>query len=219
MTNSVTKSFEQLAGKILAVEGNIGVGKSTLCKRLTEYLNSSGIKAVYYEEPVDTDMLVLYVSDMKKYAYDFQIKMLEYRIDIHLDAQKKREEGYTVIIDRSLIGDYVFAEMQKDNGNISAEQWTTYQDKLTSVNLQTLDYCVYLDCTSKVALERICKRDRCNEAAGYTIDYLESVATYYKKRLTSKNIQPNSYKFNTLDWSNDSPLSDGDILNFILTVS
>ena len=74
---------------IISIEGNIGSGKSTIMKFLSNNfdnfvsLNGENLKICYLEEPVDiwnsfTDkqgknIIENYYSDQKKYAFQFQM--------------------------------------------------------------------------------------------------------------------------------------------------
>lgn len=117
------KACRQFIGRIIAVEGGIGAGKSTFGQTLTEYLTDSGLRARYYPEYINQKLLSQYIGDMKKYAYSFQMVMLTMRINIYREAVDFARTGGIAVIDRSLVGDYTFAKMQKETGRISDSEW------------------------------------------------------------------------------------------------
>jgi deoxyadenosine/deoxycytidine kinase len=58
-----------MPGKLIIVEGNIGVGKSTLCKSLSERLNY----VLFLEPTTENPFLEKYYKEPKKYALPLQV--------------------------------------------------------------------------------------------------------------------------------------------------
>lgn len=95
--------LRHLRGAIILVEGIIGAGKSTLSHKLYNLLKHAGIPVLFLEEEVDPVMLDLFLSDMKKYAFAFQMLMLVQRQKIYMQGLDfARKENGVVIIDVSV---------------------------------------------------------------------------------------------------------------------
>ena len=196
-----------LKGRILILEGHIAAGKSTAGKELTKFLTDLGIKTKFFPEPLIPGLLKLFLSDQKKYAYSFQLAMLVKRQAIYREARTLADQGYFCIIDRSLHGDYCFALMHKNRGNITEQntldqdsptEWGSYLEVLASEEFQKPDYVVYLKVTAKKAIERCKNRDRNGEKA-YDIKYFEELGKIYDSTIP----QSPSLGYLVLDWNED----------------
>lgn len=175
------RKYSKLRGCIIVMEGTISAGKTTLGDKITEFLNSLGIRAKFYQEFVEESLLHLFYSDQSKYAFAFQLFMLKCCIDNLQQAEHEaKEDGLVCIVDRSLWGNAVFAAMQKDKGNISDNEWATYLRILKTKAPCTADYVVYLDCNPAISFERIMIRGRQSEAqAKELMEYLKILEQYY----------------------------------------
>jgi len=70
--------------KMIIIEGNIGAGKSTLTKQLSEALNA---KPFY--EPVETNpYLEKYYLDPKQFALPMQFYLMSNRYELHQEGIK-----------------------------------------------------------------------------------------------------------------------------------
>ncbi|XP_034253645.1 deoxynucleoside kinase-like [Thrips palmi] len=125
--------FKQTAVKqpvIVYIEGNIGVGKSTLLKNLEE----KGYLVV--QEPVSQwtnyhgiNFLELYTQDMQKWAFTFQSMVLSTLWQTQLEAIQ--QENPVIIAERSLHSVVkMFAKTQKDAGFINEEHATTAYQRI-----------------------------------------------------------------------------------------
>jgi deoxyadenosine/deoxycytidine kinase len=101
---------------IIAIEGNIGSGKTTLINILKNKLISEGKKVKVLDEPINEHLLNLYLSDRKRYGLMFQFVMLGLRLDCHKRSLKYSDKGYIVLLDRSLYGDKVFCKLHLEYG-------------------------------------------------------------------------------------------------------
>jgi len=171
--------MDNFRGKICCIEGPIGVGKTSLCIELKKQLENNGINTIFYTEPFNQQMLEQFLSDPKKYAYAFQLYMLTRRQVIFVQAQYEAQKGSCCLIDRSLIGDYVFATLQQQENNITNEDFEIYKSVYKQFSEFKPDVIIYLDSTIETQLKRILKRGRSGENA-YQIKYLEKLNTVYK---------------------------------------
>jgi deoxyadenosine/deoxycytidine kinase len=186
--------LKKFKGNIIIIEGLIGSGKSTFGKKLCNYLNKNEIKALYYPEYVNYNLLKLYLEDREKYAVMFQYLVLMRRQDIYKQAyQKARNENYVCIIDRSIYGDYAFAKL---NGKFFNEkEWQTYQSLLdgeTEEGCEKLvepDHILFLDVNIDECIKRIKIRDRINENEYYDCSYLYELKEQYDNIFKNINVK------------------------------
>lgn len=167
-----------LCGKVLCIEGPIGVGKSTLGEAIISYCNRKGVPAHFYPECVDEDYKKLYLKDhanMAKHAFGFQKDTLERRINVFRDAQKLAATGYFVVIDRGVLGDISFATMQCNSGLFSEEDWACYQSVLQRALLYEPDFVLHLKCDAETAMDRVMRRAHSEEAI-YDPVYMDNLA-------------------------------------------
>lgn len=199
--------LRHLRGAVIIIEGIIGAGKSTYARKLHQLLNKVGIPSQLLEEEVDPYMLDLFLSDMKKYAFAFQMLMLAQRQKIYIQGLDfARRENGVVIIDRSLYGDMAFAMMHVDYGNISGVEWKAYESIMSSALLPQPSNILYLEVTPETALERIQARNRGKEVSSYNIQYLYDLDINYKVAMEESRI-PIQY----IDWNTPSNLSDEEV--------
>lgn len=190
-------------GKIVCIEGNIGAGKSTVCKMMDEYLKSNGIETVMYPEPFNQKMLEQFLSNQWKYAYSFQLYMLTRRQVCFVQALQQKKEGKCCIIDRSLMGDYVFATVQVELGNMTKDEFEIYRDVYESFNEFKPDLTIFLEADVDVVINRIVKRDR-NGEDKYNINYLNVVNNVYKREITRELGSPTTAPYVSVwNWNED----------------
>lgn len=100
-----------LLKKVIALEGQIGVGKSTLSqKMIKKYGDLCGV----YEEQTNEGFLKLFYGNPSKYGFAFQWGMLKTRIyqlklAQHDQLTTTKPPNKFFVWDRSMIGDYIFA--------------------------------------------------------------------------------------------------------------
>ena len=192
------KRYKCLFGSVIVLEGNIGVGKTTAGASMVIYLNSIGLRAKFFPEPVCLPLLNQYQKNMKKYAYSFQIIMAKERIQIYKDAWKFAKKGGISIIDRSLMGDYTFALMQYEKGFFTDSEWNVYLKLLEHDRKFDPDFILYLECTPEKAYERMIDRGRPGEKEGYTLEYFQDLNEAYEKSLNTI-----SGNIGRLNWNDD----------------
>lgn len=179
--NTEYRKYRNLLGSIIVIEGIIGVGKTTLGNSLAEYLNSLDIKAKFFPEYRNGQLLEQYITDMKKYAYAFQLFMLGKRIAAYKEVECFTKQGGIAIVDRGIIGDMTFARMQYEKNNFTDEEWSVYQSIVKQEINNEPDTIIYLDCQPEVAINRIKKRGIQSESTGYEIEYIKALQSSYAK--------------------------------------
>lgn len=204
------EKLKHLRGSIILIEGIIGAGKTTLGMELSKMLSEVGIKSHLFYEEINMSLLELFLSDMKKYAFSFQMYMLQNRQGVYREAISYSELHNGVsIVDRSLFGDIAFAKMHYENGNINEEEWNTYCSTVTSTSLRTPSSIIYLDITPDTAMRRIKARDRGSESSQYNIAYLESLHNNY---ISSMEDNDNVYH---IDWNKDREVDEDLLLDLL----
>ena len=141
----------------IAIEGVIGVGKTTLARLLQPVFEAALLLEVFEENPFLSD----FYSDRARYAFQTQIFFL-------LSRYQQQRRGVTTILEtgNSLLSDYTFA---KDSLfariNLKGDELEMYKrvhqalaEKISMPNLL-----VYLRADTDVLMQRIALRDRSYE--------------------------------------------------------
>lgn len=208
--NENYERLKHLRGSIIILDASVGAGKTTLGKHLTRFLNEQGIPTLFFEEQVHLPMLQLFLKDMNKYSFMFQIHMLSGRQLVYAEAlQKAHNENKCVIIDRGYVGDYAFALMHRDAGRINEDEWNAYIDLIKSLPRPAPSKIIYLDVKPDICLERIKKRDRKGEKDSYNGDYLQKLHDAHLRAINEGGVD---VKF--VDWNKSRMLHDEDLLDF-----
>lgn len=195
--------FKSLKGGIFTIEGIIGVGKTTLGRTLEKYLNEIGLPAKFFPEYVNKELLAQYIGNMKRYAYAFQMIMLCKRFEIYKEAERFAATGGIAIVDRSLIGDMTFARMQRDNGNFTEDEWSTYLAFAKQEMPLTPTASIYLRCTPDTSLDRVKHRGIEAEINGYSHNYMQQLHDAYEVSIN----ECTNVRHIPMEW--DSPILDG----------
>ena len=160
----------------IAIAGNIGVGKTTLTRLLSQELQWRA----YYEKVIDNPYLPLFYDDMKRWSFHLQIYFLSNRFK----SQKEITDWPdSCIQDRSIYEDVeIFARTLHESGNMSAVDYENYRLLFETMvdYLRKPDLIIYLDAAVENLIERILKRGRDFET---TIDpeYLKQLHNAYSR--------------------------------------
>lgn len=178
----VASRYSFLRGMVIVLEGNVGVGKSTAGIHLARYLRDLGLPARYIPEHVNPHLLGAFIEDMKRFAFTFQITMLELRRASYHLAEAYAKNGEIVILDRMVHGDLVFGRYQRDLGNITEEQYRAYLQNVKDLDFPSPSLVIYLRATPEKALERVNRRARDKESA-YQLSYLRGIHDLYEEMI------------------------------------
>lgn len=197
-------TYRHLRGSVIAIEGVISVGKTTLGNKLVDFFNGIGLTARFYTEYVNPELLQQFISNMPKYSYSFQMIMLCKRIETYRQALEFSKTGGIAILDRSLLGDRTFALMAHENGHISDAEWECYLSMVKHEIMMEPDWILFLDCEVETAMSRIRKRGNQDEITGYSRQYLEKLNEMYHKAMDSTSQRVVKMDWNrVVDWSSD----------------
>lgn len=158
-----------------AVAGNIGSGKSSLTRMLSEQY---GWKA-FYESVDDNPYLADFYRDMSRWSFNLQVYFLSKRFNDH----KKIVEGTESIIqDRSIYEDAeIFAKNLAQIGKMDRRDYANYVE-LYRVMMQYLrppDLLIYLDARIETLMKQIARRGREYEQS-IPRTYLEELGSHYR---------------------------------------
>lgn len=162
--------------KFIAVAGNIGVGKSTLVKLLSENLGWTP----FFEPVTENPYLADFYEDMQAWGFHSQIYFLMRRLRIH---RKLMDMKGSVIQDRSVYEDAeIFAHNLFLQKAINQRDYETYQE-LYQVLVEFLpppDLVIYLRASVSTLVSRISKRNRDYERS-ISSDYLADLNQLYEE--------------------------------------
>ncbi|MDO8644917.1 MAG: deoxynucleoside kinase, partial [bacterium] len=158
-----TKEGGMEASRYIAVEGPIGVGKTSLARRLTETFSGRLI----LEEAADNPMLVDFYKDRVKNAFKTQLFFLLSRYQQQKELIQQDLFSPVVISDYLFAKDRIFASI-----NLSREEQSLYEKvyQLFDVRLPKPDLVLYLHASTDILVKNIKKRGHTYEKgidAGY----------------------------------------------------
>jgi deoxyadenosine/deoxycytidine kinase len=157
--------------RYVAVEGVIGVGKTTLAKRLARALDASLVLEVVEENP----FLAKFYDDPASWAFQTQIFFLLSRYRQQLEIPQRE------LFHESVVSDYIFAKDQIfATINLAEEELALYRTLLPLLEsrLTRPDLVIYLQATTEVLLSRIQRRGRLFERE-ISREYLETLSDAY----------------------------------------
>ena len=164
----------------IGIAGNIGSGKTTLTRLLSEYYGWTP----KYEAITHTPYIEDYYRDIHRWSFNLEVYFLTRRFKDIIEISKT--EG-TVIQDRTILeGVYIFAANNKDMGNISERDFNTYMDlfdvMMSMVKLP--DLLIYLKSSIPHLVAQIQKRGRDYEKS-ISLEYLAGLNDRYEKWIES----------------------------------
>lgn len=161
--------------KFLAMAGNIGCGKTTAAKMLSQTFNLE-----LFDEPViDNRFLADYYRDMPRWSFTLQLEFLIKRVQHHELISRVSK---SCIQDRTLYEDpEIFAKYLHGLGYLNARELDLYYDYFAKMHegLHRPDKVICLVVHNvDVLLGRILKRGRAEEA-NMAADFLAGLNAYY----------------------------------------
>jgi deoxyadenosine/deoxycytidine kinase len=168
--------------RYLAIEGPIGVGKSSLAKILAQKYGSRLVK----EEVEANPFLERFYENPRKYAFQTQLFFLlsRYRQQRELVQGDLFETG--VVCDYILAKDKIFALINLEDDEISLYE-SIY--KLLVATLPKPDLVIYLQARPEVLLSRVRKRGIAYER-NISLDYLRTLSDAYNEYFFHYNETP-----------------------------
>lgn len=171
-------------GIFIAIEGPIGVGKTTLSAILNEHFGYSPLREIVEENP----FLSKFYTDIKEYALQTEAFFLFNRLK-QLDDIEKYElsQGKGVVSDYHIIKNLIFAGLTLDK-----MQFHKYKQMYNIFvnDLPQPDIIVYLNSNTDTLMKRITMRDRSFERQ-MSRDYIEGLRLEYKYYFNPLSIKHN----------------------------
>jgi deoxyadenosine/deoxycytidine kinase len=176
---------------IIAIEGNIGTGKSTNLEMLESSFKQRplGRPIIFLQEPVDiwktivdekgVSILELFYGDQDTWAFAFQ--MMAYISRLSLLKQTIKDNPNAVIFtERSLFTDKnVFAQMLHDDGKINNIEYQIYMKWFDEfMDDLSLAGIIYMRSTPEICFGRVIKRSRPGEHI--PLEYLIKCHEYHE---------------------------------------
>jgi len=171
--------------KYVAVAGNIGAGKSSLTRILSDYFKWEA----YFERVDDNPYLEDFYEDMHRWSFNLQVFFLSSRFE----HQRLIEEApHSVVQDRSIYEDAeIFARNLNEMGLMSARDYENYQDlfKVMTSYLRPPDLLVYLKASVPTLVSHIQSRGREFEST-IRIEYLQRLNKHYEDWVDRYDLGP-----------------------------
>lgn len=164
--------------KYIAIEGNIGAGKTSLAKILATKFNS----ALVLEEFAKNTFLPQFYEHPERFAFPLEMSFLAERFQQVLGEQKKAQEK-----NQLLIGDYIFEKsLLFARVNLKGAEMQLFSKfyELIAKDLRKPDLILYLHKETDLLLNNINLRGRSYEKS-IPADYLEQVSQQYLSHLQS----------------------------------
>lgn len=171
---------------LISIEGNIGVGKSTLLARLRTQFPD----AIFVDEPVSewntivdssgTSILEKYYSDQKRYAFAFQMMAFITRAR----RLKNLPSDKLIFTERSVFTDReIFAKMLFDSDKIEDIEYQIYLKWFDDLSSDIkVDKVIYLREDPEECLRRVNHRARQGEEI--PLEYLQMCHQYHENWLS-----------------------------------
>lgn len=157
----------------IAIEGPIGVGKTTLARILSKALNTELLLEVFEENP----FLARFYEDRERYAFQTQIFFLLSRYRQQSDVIPRVLQHSPLVSDYLFAKDRIFAHL-----NLRGDELAVYEQlhNALAVHIPVPDLVVYLKASTDVLMERIAFRDRPYER-NMSRSYIEDLRRAYEE--------------------------------------
>lgn len=176
---------------VISLEGNCGVGKSTLAKILMKELETPPLTE-QWSQWVNKPLFGLFLQDKQRWAYTMSHFISCIRFQAYASAVKEYQSAPLFILDRSVFTQmYAFSRMFYDEGSMSELEWQLFLQEC-GLCFQMLNYkidgFIYVKTDVATAYERIQKRKPYDEYLSYA--FLTALECYHERWLIQKDLIP-----------------------------
>jgi len=184
----------------IVIDGNIGVGKTTLIKKLSKNFNT------HLENILEWDSwLKEFYKNPKKNSLGFQMCVLLH----HIKKKNCDLDKQIHILERSTIScNKIFGKLLVDDNLLSLQEYNLC-DKYDKNFGWIPDYIIYIKTPPEICLNRIKKRNRKGENS-ISLDYLKKLHNKYEKLYNS-----NKYPVYIVNGNLDINMIHNIVLKFI----
>lgn len=173
-----------MAPRFVAIDGQIGAGKSTFLQELAARAIDGVVVAT---EPLANfqfdsgNLLTEFYANPSKYAFAMQVCCFSWRADLLDHLRKTNPDARVIVVERSALSDDVFARANMKQGSMTALEYQIYRRYVNAKawSHAAVDKVLYLDCDVRVCADRIAHRNRGGEAGKISQDYLEVLEASY----------------------------------------
>jgi len=191
----------------ISVAGNIGSGKSSLTRLISEKLGWTP----YYESVQNNPYLKDFYADMRRWSFQLQVYFLSHRFRTHRDIINSKK---SVIQDRSIYEDVeIFARNLHLMGRMEGRDYRNYRALFYEMTdyLKAPDLVVYLKASVNTLMKQISTRGRSFEK-GIERNYLEKLNRSYGQWIKNYKLG----KVITIDSNNLDFVNNKEHFDFIL---
>jgi len=191
----ITEIIASAANRFIVIEGPIGVGKSSLAKKIAKTFNSS----VLLEKPAENPFLERFYKSPKRFALPTQLFFLFQRVRQLSDLKQEDLFQPGRIADFMIQKDPLFAQITLDD-----EEFRLYQQVYQNLTLGSPepDLVIYLQAPVEVLQQRIKKR-RVKYEMDIESNYLQRLSdaytTYFHRYNESALLIVNAALINPID--------------------
>lgn len=185
-------------GSFIVIEGPIGVGKTSLARRLAATIGMEGL----LEAPEDNPFLARFYEDRRAYALPTQLFFLFQRLRL-LDSLAQADFLRSgVVADFLWAKDRVFARITLDD-----DEWRLYEQIAAGLvtHVKTPDLVIFLQAPVDVLIDRIRHRGRSYERLdrGYLAELGDAYTDFFHRYQDSPLLMVNAAEANFVESDED----------------